>query len=53
MSFAIWDEKPPFTEDELTPGEKIIQVGDKWVVTNDPSKATQTEVDALLSRVSE
>lgn len=48
MSFAIWNEKPPFPEADLTPGEKIIQVGDKWVVTDDPSKATQEQIDAVL-----
>jgi len=49
MSFAIWNQKPPFEEKDLTPGEKIYQVGDKWVVTDDPAKANQAAIDAVLN----
>lgn len=47
MSFAIWNEKPPFTFGRNDP-EQIYRVGDKWVVTDDPARATQQEVDAVL-----
>lgn len=46
MSFAIWKEKPPFV---FTPAdaEQIYPVGDVWIVTDDPAKATQEYIDAL------
>ena len=46
MSFSVWNEKPPFefAEDDR---EQIYEVGARWVVTDDPAKATQSEVDAL------
>lgn len=52
MSFAIWNEKPPF---EFAPDdvEQVYQVGDKWVVTDDPARATQEEIDAVLASASE
>ena len=46
MSFSVWYEKPPFDEASLTAGEKIYQVGDKWVVT-DQGQPTQSQIDAL------
>ena len=60
MSFAIWDREPPFTEAELdadgkwtgaglNPGEKIIKVGDYWIVTDVPERATPAEVDKVLN----
>lgn len=51
MSFAIWNEKPPFEFAENDP-EQIYQVGDKWVVTDDPTRANQAEVDAVLAQAS-
>lgn len=48
MSFAIWQERPPFAFDK-TDREQIYQVGNVWVVTDDPAKATQAEVDAVLN----
>lgn len=48
MSFAVWDQHPPFTFDKGDQ-EQIYQVGDKFVVTDDPARATQAEVDALRS----
>ena len=48
MSFAIWKEKPPFVFDPED-REQIYKVGDKWVVTDDPTKATQEAVDAVLN----
>lgn len=49
MSFAIWNEKPPF---EFAPEDKeqVYQVGDKWVVTDDPKKATQAAIDAVRNQ---
>lgn len=49
MSNAVWNQKPPFTESDLNPGEKIYQVGDKWVVT-DQGKPNQASVDAVLAQ---
>lgn len=48
MSFSIWQQQPPFT---FTPTDKeqIYKVGSVWVVTDDPTKATQTAVDAVLN----
>jgi hypothetical protein len=46
MSFSIWQSLPPFTPD--TP-EAVYQVGDVYVVTDDPARATQAEVDAALA----
>lgn len=48
MSFAIWSQPPPFT---FSPQdrEQIYQVGSVWVVTDDPARATQAEVDAVLN----
>jgi len=48
MSFAIWNEKPPFKFAE-SDREQIYQVGDKWVVTDDPFKATQENIDLALN----
>lgn len=48
MSFAIWKQKPPFRFAQEDP-EQIYQVGSVWVVTDDPSRATQTEVDKVLN----
>jgi hypothetical protein len=48
VSFAIWNQKPPFDEASLTPGEKIYQVGDFWVVSDNPNH-TQADVDAVLN----
>lgn len=48
MSFAVWKEKPPFTF-EPEDREQVYQVGDVWVVTDDPARATQAEVDAALA----
>jgi uncharacterized protein affecting Mg2+/Co2+ transport len=47
MSFSVWNTEPPFT---LKPeeAEQIYRVGAFWVVTDDPSKATQTQVDAVV-----
>lgn len=49
MSFAIWIEEPPFVEADLSPNEKIIKVGDVWVVTNQPELATPEKVAEILS----
>lgn len=49
MSFSVWQSKPPFDEGDLTPGEKIYQVGDMWVVSSGKSAPTQAEVDAVLN----
>lgn len=46
MSFAIWQSVPPFTPDAP---EAVYQVGDVFVVTDDPARATQAEVDAALT----
>lgn len=48
MSFAVWKQRPPFAFDQKD-REQIYQVGDKWVVTDDPARATQAEVDAVLA----
>lgn len=48
MSFAVWYEKPPFPEEHLTSGERIFQIGDKWVVT-DKLNPTQADIDAVLN----
>lgn len=48
MSFAIWQQEPPFKFDEKDP-EHIYRVGSVWVVTDDPKRATQAEVDALIN----
>lgn len=47
MSFAVWKSRPPFT---FAPDdrEQIYPVGDVWVVTDDPARATQAEIDAVL-----
>ena len=50
MSFAIWNEKPSFTF-EPEDREQIYQVGEKWVVTDDATRATQENVDALKQQV--
>lgn len=52
MSFAVWNEKPPFAFAK-NDREQIYQVGDKWVVTDDPLRATQEEVDAVLNAPSQ
>lgn len=48
MSFAIWKSKPPF---EFAKGdaEQVYVVGGVWVVTDEPHRATQEEVDAALA----
>jgi hypothetical protein len=46
MSFSIWQSLPPFTPDAP---EAVYQVGDVYVVTDDPARATQAEVDAALA----
>lgn len=48
MSFAVWLAKPPFTfaKDER---EQVYQVGSVWVITDDPSRATQQEVDRIVN----
>lgn len=48
MSFAVWKSKPPF-QFESDDREQVYQVGDVWVVTDDPKRATQAEVDAALA----
>lgn len=48
MSFAIWQEKPPFDFAKNDP-EQIYKVGSVWVVTDDPAKANQAAVDAVLN----
>lgn len=48
MSFTIWSEKPPFPEEHLTPGERIYQIGNKWVVTDKPNP-TQADIDTVLN----
>ena len=47
MSFAIWNEKPPF-EFAADDREQIYEVGDKWVVTDDSAKATQENIDVAI-----
>lgn len=49
MSYAVHSAKPPFDESTLNPGEKIYQVGNKWVVT-DQGKPDQAGADAVLDR---
>jgi hypothetical protein len=48
VSFAIWSDKPPF---EFGEGdrERVYSVGAVWVVTDNPARATQAEVDAVLN----
>lgn len=46
MSFAIWDEEPKM---QIDLPEMVIKVGDKWVVTDTPERATQAEVDAVMA----
>ena len=48
MSFAIWKSKPPF-EFAAGDAEQVYVVGGVWVVTDDPTRATQEEVDAALA----
>ena len=48
MSFAIWRQKPPFTFTDKD-AEQMYEVGAYWVVTDDPSKATQDNIDAVLN----
>lgn len=48
MSFSLWKDKPPFTFDAKD-REQIYQVGAVWVVTDDPKRATQAEVDAVIN----
>jgi len=48
MSFAVWQKRPSFAfapEDR----EQIYQVGELFVVTDDPARATQAEIDAVLN----
>lgn len=49
MSFAVWNEKPPFVFAKDDP-EQIYKVGEKWVVTDNPARAIQSEIDAVLNR---
>lgn len=48
MSFAVWNILPPFAPQ---PGsaDRVYQVGTHWVVTDDPLKATQPNIDAALA----
>lgn len=48
MSYCVWNERPPFIEEALPAGERIYQVGDKWVVT-DQGKPSQDSVDDVLA----
>lgn len=49
MSFAVWKEKPPFVFVD-NDSEQIYPVGSVWVVTDDETRATQAEVDAVLNQ---
>lgn len=49
MSFAVWMSQPPFKfspEDR----EQIYQVGSVWVVTDDPTRANQAEIDKVINQ---
>lgn len=48
MSFAVWQQHPPF-KFAPTDKEQIYKVGSVWVVTDVPARATQAEVDAVLN----
>ena len=48
MSFSLWRTKPAFSESDLTPGERIYQVGAHWVVT-DQGVPTQAQIDAVIN----
>lgn len=48
MSFAVWKSKPPFSEGDLNPGERIYHCGDVWVVT-DGGEPTDEQVAAALN----
>jgi hypothetical protein len=48
MSFAVWQARPPFPESDLTAGERIYRVNDKWVIT-DQGEPTQQQIDAVLN----
>jgi hypothetical protein len=48
MSFAVWQSRPPFAEQDLNPGEKIYRIGDVWVVT-DQGEPTPEQIDAVLN----
>lgn len=48
MSLSVWNSQPPF-DFGPTDAEKIYQVSGKWVVTDDPAKATPAVVDAVLT----
>lgn len=48
MSFAVWKSKPPFTEANLNPGERIYPRGPVWVVT-DQGEPTDEQVAAVLN----
>lgn len=48
MSFAVWTSPPPFGPGDLGEGEVIYAVGEVWVITDDPERATQAEVDKVL-----
>lgn len=50
MSFSVWKQVPPFTF-KAEDVEQIYKVGSVWVVTDDPARATQAEVDALNAQV--
>lgn len=45
MSFSVWKTLPPF-EMLIDDPEQIYQVGDVWVLTDDPDKATPEYVEA-------
>ena len=49
MSFSFWPCKPPFDESALNEGERIYQVEDHWIVTDDPSKANQQAIDDVVN----
>lgn len=48
MSFAVWNKPPPFTF-QKDDREQIYQVGNVWIVTDDPLRATIANVDAVLN----
>lgn len=48
MSFAVWKQRPPFAFAPADP-EQVYQVGDVFVVTDNPARVTQAEVDKLAS----
>ncbi len=51
MSFAVWKAKPSFAESDLNPGERIYQVGEFWIVT-DQGEPTAEEIARALDPLS-